>query len=99
MNKKLTIEIDNLTEAQAIAIEDMFLFWENCGHMGSSRWSAFYADGDGNFHPKIKINNEDVKLNKIAEEARVKDNFTLDIKRGDYAIDFDNIAWKLHSYT
>ena len=51
----MKIEIDNLTEAQAIALEDMLATWQWLGGNGASRWTAFYADGDGNFQPKITI--------------------------------------------
>lgn len=40
-NKKIIIELNNITEEQAIAIEDMLATWENLGHLGSSRWTAF----------------------------------------------------------
>ena len=29
-----------------------------CGNVGASRTVAFYADGDGDFRPKFKINTE-----------------------------------------
>lgn len=53
--KTLKIEIENLTESQAIALEDMLATWQWLGSSGASRWTAFYADGDGNFQPKITI--------------------------------------------
>ena len=52
----MTIELKGLTKAQAIAIEDMMATWNSLGIMGSSRWTAFYADGDGNFRPEIIVN-------------------------------------------
>jgi hypothetical protein len=54
--KTLNIEISNLTEAQAIALEDMFRQWTYLGNIGASRWTAFFADGDGNFRPHITVN-------------------------------------------
>jgi len=103
--KKLEIVIDNLTEAQAIAIEDMLRQWEMLASWGSSRWTAFYADGDGNFRPKIMVNGtrpEHTKLLKPEERAnKVTVNQVPLDKEGniptscDYAVDFDTIAWRL----
>ena len=63
---KLTIEIDNLTEPQALAIEDMLATWSSLGSRGSSRWTAFYADGDGDFRPKILVDGQ--KPNSYADK-------------------------------
>lgn len=90
---KMTIEIDNLTEAQAIAIEDMMATWVVLGDLGGSRWTSFYADGDGNFRPKVNVNGKEAKFastDLISEEERSE------IWKGkEYRIDFDKIAWKL----
>ena len=51
--KTMEIVIENLTEAQAIAIEDLLATWVQGGSHGCSRWTAFYADGDGNFRPRV----------------------------------------------
>lgn len=88
---KLTVEIDNLTEPQAIALEDMFATWHSLGSMGSSRWTAFYADGDGNFHPKITVNGRKPQITDLISRDRVWPKG----HNGDYKIDFDAIAWKL----
>lgn len=61
MTKKINIEIDNLTDAQAMAIEDMLKQWVYLGNIGASRWTAFFADGDGNFRPKILVNGQEPK--------------------------------------
>ena len=84
----LDIKIENLTEAQAIAIEDMFQTWVSLGSAGSSRWTCFFADGDGNFHPKITVNgNPPVATTLLRDDQKW---------RGDeYRIDFDTIAWFL----
>ena len=85
----MTIEINNLTPAQAIALEDMLATWAHLGSLGSSRWTAFFADGDGTFRPKIKVDGR-------------KPEFTTLMKREEkwhgeeYRIDFDTIAWRLH---
>ena len=60
--KTINVEISNITEAQAIALEDMFRTWVSLGNNGSSRWTCFYADGDGNFRPSIKVDGKDFAL-------------------------------------
>lgn len=58
-NISMIIEITNLTIAQKMAIEDMLSYWILLGSVGSSRWTSFFADGDGNFKPKITVNGND----------------------------------------
>ena len=72
----MKIEIENLTEEQAIALEDMLATWQWLGSSGASRWTAFYADGDGNFQPKITIdgrNPEKTNIINIGFPATFKD--------------------------
>ena len=64
----MKIEIDNLTPRQEAAIEDFLLTWMRLGEWGSSRFTAFYADGDGDFRPKIKVNGEKPKACKYRKE-------------------------------
>lgn len=64
-NIKIEIEIEGLTEAQEIAIKDFLYEWMRLGKIGGSRWTAFYADGDGDFRPKIKINNKEIEPSAI----------------------------------
>jgi hypothetical protein len=45
----ITLQVD---EAQALAVQAMLKCWNSLGSMGSSRYVAFYVDGDGNFKPK-----------------------------------------------
>ncbi len=88
------IKIDNLTGPQAKAIEDLLHQWELLGNLGSSRWTAFFADGDGNFQPKIKVNGS-------RPESSGKGKWeTVTFKNGAhgctddlYLIDFGWIAW------
>ena len=63
----MKIEIKNLTTAQEVALEDMLSVWEYLGSIGSSRWTAFYADGDGNFRPKITVNGKKPEATKLIE--------------------------------
>lgn len=55
--KKITVEMD-VTEAQAVALSAFFKSWNSLSSAGASRFVAFYADGDGNFHPQCKIDSE-----------------------------------------
>jgi hypothetical protein len=84
-NRKMTIEIENLTVAQVIAIEDLMATWRFLGSVGSSRWTSFFADGDGDFRPKITVNG----LKPQTTNLYPRSQFWV----GDeYKIDFDCIA-------
>ena len=86
---KITIEF-NLTEAQEIALEDMFAVWNILGGVGASRWTSFYADGDGDFHPQILINGK--KPKRFVNPKTGKKNWEK------YKIDYDEIGWLLEDY-
>jgi hypothetical protein len=89
----LDVKIKNVTEAQAIALEDMFRTWVQLGNIGGSRWTSFFADGDGNFRPQIEVNGRDAQF---APEELISDKQRAEMwKDGDYRIDFDSIAWRL----
>lgn len=84
---KRTIEL-TLTEPQAIALEDMLATWNQLGGMGSSRWTAFFADGDGDFQPQATIDGRKPETTTLVKREEVW--------QGDnYRIDFDTIAWRL----
>lgn len=85
----MTIEIDNLTDAQVMAIEDMMATWQMLGGMGGSRWTSFYADGDGNFRPKITVDGAKAEFCDLVDRDKAWEG-------DEYRIDFDEIAWKLH---
>ena len=89
--KTINVEIENITDAQTIALEDMFKTWMHLGKLGASRWTSFYADGDGNFRPNIKIDGKDVEFSTLIDEE-MRNKMWED---GQYKIDFDIIAWKL----
>lgn len=98
--RTLTVVIENVTEAQEIALNDLFATWQSLGSMGSSRWTAFFADGDGDFRPKITINGEKAKFTELLDRELMwkPDQVVAGIfaGRGDaYKIDFDWIGWKL----
>jgi hypothetical protein len=57
---KLNIEIDNLTESQAVAIEEYLAVWQFIGkEKDMSLWTSFFADGLRDFAPEIKVNGKD----------------------------------------
>lgn len=84
---KLTVEIDNLTKAQALALESMFHQYMSLGQTGASRWVDFYADGDGNFQPKIIVNGHAPEFSSFLDSKEIW-------KTDECRIDFDSIAWK-----
>lgn len=98
--RTLTVVIENVTEAQEIALNDLFATWQSLGGLGASRWTAFYADGDGDFRPKITVNGEKAKFTDLIERKQmwepdsiVAGSFERD--KGAYRIDFDWIGGKL----
>jgi hypothetical protein len=97
--KTLTVVIENVTEAQEIALNDLFATWQRLGSIGSSRWTAFFADGDGDFRPKITVNGQPAKFTTLIDRKQMwaKDSVVAgSFETGDaYFIDFDWIGWKL----
>jgi len=91
--RTLHIYIHNLTHAQAIAIEDLLAVWHQGGSMGCSRWTAFFADGDGNFRPTCVVNGHVARPQTLLPPEKFWTGG--EPWRGDYRIDFDPIAWKL----
>ena len=57
-DKKITLKlkIENLTQEQAVAIVNMFQEMETFGYSGHSAYIGIYADGDGDFHPRVNHN-------------------------------------------
>lgn len=53
--QKMTITLENVSQAQAIALKKMFEYMEYLGKIGSSRFCSFMADGDGDFRPKVSF--------------------------------------------
>lgn len=49
----LTVKFEGLTGGQILALRLFFEMMEANGQAGHSEWMSFYADGDGNFRPKI----------------------------------------------
>ena len=90
--KKLSIlvAIENITDAQKTALIDLFATWQEAGNLGCSRWTGFFADGDGNFRPRITVNGNQVLHQDILPQGQ----FWTGGKpwHGEYKIDFDAIA-------
>lgn len=98
--RTLNVMIENVTESQEIALNDLFATWRELGSVGASRWTAFYADGDGDFRPKITINGEKPKFTELIDRSifwssdRVVAETFWDGGRA-YKIDYDWISGKL----
>lgn len=90
MDRVLNIKITNIDEAQAIAIEDLLAVWVALGNIGSSRWTSFFADGDGNFRPQITVNGEKPQTTDLLPRPQVWST-------GDYKIDFDHLYGPLRA--
>jgi hypothetical protein len=86
--QKMTITLDNVNQAQAIALKQMFEHMEYLGKIGASRWCQFMADGDGDFRPKVTIDYPE-QLPEVKTDGVNED--TLDFK-----IDYDGIAWEIY---
>lgn len=56
---KLNIEISNLTEAEALAIEDYFATWLFLKEKNMTLWTSFLVDCNGGFDPKITIDGKE----------------------------------------
>lgn len=54
MNKKFTIDVE-MEERWIPHFLSMLKEMEHYGKIGRSRLLAFYADGDGDFHPKFNF--------------------------------------------
>jgi hypothetical protein len=103
---KMTITLDNVNQAQAIALTKMFKYMEYLGNTGSSRMCCFYSDGDGDFRPKVTIDYpEDLpEVSKIdgiitredIKNARKNNEEIININKGDFIIDFDSISWEIY---
>lgn len=91
--RAIDIRIENITEAQAIAIESLLATWQSLGGLGASRWTAFYADGDGNFRPRITVDGRKAEHTTLMSREELWKN-----EHGhsdEYRIDYDVIAWRL----
>ena len=54
---KVNITIDNLTESQAIAVEELLAGWQLISDSNDiTVWTGFFCDGKFDWKPKIKFN-------------------------------------------
>jgi hypothetical protein len=72
----LNVRFENLTEAQALAIEELLATWQFIGDTGEfSIWTGFWTDSKIDWNPKITVNGEEPKrfMKDIGlREGRVK---------------------------
>lgn len=93
--ERLTMTVTmQVTPAQALALQAMFDYWNQLSGLGGSREVAFYADGDGNFHPKCQYLFSE-KLPELTPEMRTK--AVIRDNHGDRLYDFDPVAWMLRA--
>jgi hypothetical protein len=91
---KMTVQFD-VTEAQALALQSMFNFWNQLASQGSSRYVAFYVDGDGNFKPNITCST-DVPIEPLTPEIEDLAHVG-QFSHGEWKFDFDPIASHLRT--
>jgi hypothetical protein len=94
--QKLVITVDNIQQADAIALIKMFKHMQYLGVVGSSRWCSFFADGDGSFRPKVSFDypEELPEVPEITGIVEARDHICS--SEGDFKIDSDSIAWKIY---
>jgi len=82
-----------VTKPQALALQAMFEYWNECGSIGTSRFVGFFADGDGNFQPNAKCTyKQNIQL--LTDEMKV---LAIHHDNDDGRMyDFDSIAWRIN---
>jgi hypothetical protein len=87
------------TVPQALTLQAFFDQWNSLGNVGSSRFVAFYVDGDGDFHPEcaVTVDRQLPELTDELREAGRHEGSDVDVADDDIFYDFDAVAWKLHS--
>ena len=92
--KKVTMVVTmEVTPPQALALEAMFRYWNNCAGVGRSRYVGFNVDGDGDFHPNCRFTQHQF-LPELNPE--MKNVCVVEDKDGDRTYDYDRLAWGLH---
>lgn len=75
---KMSIEIDNLTYNQYMALKALFYKMQMNGNVGHSESMTFFCDGDGNYRPKIKIDGKEIDFKHSYDDSyllyRIPDN-------------------------
>lgn len=96
---KLVLSIDNINEAQAIALIKTFEYMQILGNVWASRMCSFYADWDWDFHPKVSYEYP-IVLPEIDKDIWCPWNYDKernmwkDITK--WEIDYDKIAWRIY---
>mgnify|MGYP006871033157 FL=1 len=102
---KINVEFDNLTEAQAIALEEYFAVWMFLKEKKMSMWTSFFPDCAIDFSPVIKVNGDDPKrfmkdiglrvgkVKFVTDEGEIEDDmYLLDYERISKALE-DESNW------
>lgn len=99
--KKVTIEIENVTEAQALALEELMATWQFISDKKIFYWTAFLIDGFLDWSPKIIFNGrepqrymEDIGLRAAKVKFEQFDGSLLDEEM--YFLDYQKIQNKLN---
>jgi hypothetical protein len=100
---KIVVEFDNLSEAQAVSLEEMFAVWMFLKDKQMSMWTSFFADCAIDFKPVIKVNGEDPKrfmkniglrvgkVKFVTDTGDIEDDmYLLDYERVEKAINEDS---------
>ena len=74
--------------------------WQSSGGIGASRWTAFFADGDGNFRPKITVDGQQPQICRLTDPKKRWQKLWQEDEYGQhlveiYMLDFDAFAWAL----
>lgn len=95
MSKRIKINVEmDVTPGQALALEQMFKYWNRLTSAGSSRQVGFFVDGDGDFHPNCKvIFSEEIKHN-ISEDELRKLSISID-DGGNRLYDYEDISYRM----
>ena len=71
MGKDVTFKIKvTMNERWVDDFCSMLKWMESCGNLGHSSMVGFYADGDGDYHPKFKIKRKYNKKNGFWRKDR-----------------------------
>ena len=73
----------------------MFEYWNLLGRVGSSRFVAFYVDGDGDFRPDCEMS-----FSKSLPSLSPKMEAAVIVKddNGNRKYDYDRIAWSVDEH-
>ena len=97
MSDKITMTVVmQVTEAQAIALREMFDYWNYLSNIGSSRKVSFYVDGDGNFHPYVQMLFNPPLASYFHQRRDIAEKAIAEDEDGDRLYDYDDVAWALY---